>query len=228
MNSITPTTLHAKKVAAIDLDDCLAQCQTGQKFVFFLYHKKVIPFTFLIKVYVWFIFYKLGIIKNVKEVYVKAVSFAKGLSERRLRELVQEFYDTVLSTHISQSAISYLDTLRKDNFELLIISNSTDAVVSEVAKRLNIPRYFATQLELDDRGVYTGNITGPLMYAEEKARTLSTLAETEHIDLHESTALSDHHSDIFMFELVGHPVAVHPNKKLRIYAQSHQVPVVYF
>ena len=63
-------------------------------------------------------------------------------------------------------------------------------------------------------GVYTGNPTGLFVYGEGKARAIQELAAREGIDLSQSYAYSDSASDLPMLRLVGHPVAVNPDREL--------------
>ncbi len=63
-------------------------------------------------------------------------------------------------------------------------------------------------------GVYTGREGGPFNYREGKAQAIRELAAREEIDLAASYAYSDSESDLPMLRLVGHPVAVNPDKTL--------------
>jgi HAD superfamily hydrolase (TIGR01490 family) len=63
-------------------------------------------------------------------------------------------------------------------------------------------------------GVYTGRPTGLFIYGADKARAIERLAGREGIDLAASYAYSDSASDLPMLRLVGHPVAVNPDREL--------------
>jgi len=63
-------------------------------------------------------------------------------------------------------------------------------------------------------GHYTGRAGGPFTYREGKAEAIRELARREGIDLAASWAYSDSESDLPMLRLVGHPVAVNPDKEL--------------
>jgi len=69
-------------------------------------------------------------------------------------------------------------------------------------------------------GVYTGRPAGPFTYREGKAVAIRELAEREGIDLSESYAYSDSATDIPMLEVVGHPVAVNPDRVLERVARE--------
>ena len=54
------------------------------------------------------------------------------------------------------------------------------------------------------------------------------LAEREGIDLAHSTAYSDSHTDLPFLEVVGKPVAVNPDRKLRSIAEERGWPIQQF
>jgi phosphoserine phosphatase len=70
-----------------------------------------------------------------------------------------------------------------------------------------------TRSEIVD-GVYTGELDGPFVYGEGKAKALRQFATVEGISLESSWAYSDSVSDLPMLEAVGHPVAVNPDAEL--------------
>jgi HAD superfamily hydrolase (TIGR01490 family) len=63
-------------------------------------------------------------------------------------------------------------------------------------------------------GVYTGEPAGLFIYGGEKARAIEQLAAREGIELGSSYAYSDSSSDLPMLRIVGHPVAVNPDREL--------------
>jgi phosphoserine phosphatase len=77
-------------------------------------------------------------------------------------------------------------------------------------------------------GHYTGRAGGPFTYREGKAEAIRELAQREGIDLAASWAYSDSESDLPMLRLVGHPVAVNPDKALAQVARDNGWEVMRF
>src|SRR5690349_8220914 len=98
--------------------------------------------------------------------------------------------------------------------ELLAIVLTFDGAVGSVAEVVD--------------GVYTGREGGPFNYREGKAQALRELAEREAIDLAASYAYSDSESDLPMLRLVGHPVAVNPDKELARVAREEEWEIMRF
>jgi HAD superfamily hydrolase (TIGR01490 family) len=92
--------------------------------------------------------------------------------------------------------------------ELMAIVLTFDGAVGSVAEVVD--------------GVYTGREGGPFNYREGKAQAIRELAEREGIDLAASYAYSDSESDLPMLRLVGHPVAVNPDKELARVARAEE------
>ena len=73
-----------------------------------------------------------------------------------------------------------------------------------------------------------GREGGPFNYREGKAQAIRELAEREGIDLAASYAYSDSESDLPMLRLVGHPVAVNPDKELARVARAEGWEIMRF
>ena len=98
--------------------------------------------------------------------------------------------------------------------ELLAIVLTFDGAVGSVAEVID--------------GVYTGREGGPFNYREGKAQAIRELAAREDIDLAASYAYSDSESDLPMLRLVGHPVAVNPDKELARVARQEGWEIMRF
>ncbi len=77
-------------------------------------------------------------------------------------------------------------------------------------------------------GVYTGSPAGLFIYREEKALAIQQLARREGISLPDSYAYSDSASDLPMLRVVGHPVAVNPDRELLRVARQEGWEVLRF
>ena len=98
--------------------------------------------------------------------------------------------------------------------ELMAIVLTFDGAVGSVAEVID--------------GVYTGREGGPFNYREGKAQAIRELSEREGIDLSASYAYSDSESDLPMLRLVGHPVAVNPDKELARVARAEGWEIMRF
>jgi HAD superfamily hydrolase (TIGR01490 family) len=108
-----------------------------------------------------------------------------------------------------------------------IVSASPIEIVSPLADALGMTGAIATEPEVVD-GVYTGRLAKAFVYGEGKAERIRDLTLDRGYDLRLSYAYSDAASDLPMLRIVGHPVAVNPDRELRKVAQSEQWPILRF
>jgi HAD superfamily hydrolase (TIGR01490 family) len=94
-----------------------------------------------------------------------------------------------------------------------IVTAASNEIAQELARVLAMDGAIGTRSEiLDD--VYTGELDGPFVYGEGKAKALREFAAAQNISLDASWGYSDSVSDLPMLEALGHPVAVNPDAEL--------------
>jgi HAD superfamily hydrolase (TIGR01490 family) len=94
-----------------------------------------------------------------------------------------------------------------------IVTAASNEMAQMLARVLAMDGAIGTRSEIRD-GVYTGELDGPFVYGEGKAKALREFAAAEGIELEASWAYSDSVSDLPMLEAVGNPVAVNPDAEL--------------
>jgi HAD superfamily hydrolase (TIGR01490 family) len=111
--------------------------------------------------------------------------------------------------------------------DIYIISASPVEVVGELAKALDLTGGLGTESEIVD-GVYTGRLAAPFCYGEGKAEVVRKLVAEVGYDLNQCYAYADSASDLPILTLVGHPVAVNPDRSLATVAHRRGWPLVEF
>ncbi len=109
-----------------------------------------------------------------------------------------------------------------------IVTAASAELASMLAHVLAFEGAIGSNLSEVRDGVFTGQPSGPLVYRSDKARAIEQLAEREGIDLDASYAYSDSESDLPMLEVVGHPVAVNPDRVLLHVARERGWEVLRF
>jgi phosphoserine phosphatase len=99
----------------------------------------------------------------------------------------------------------------------VILSGALDFVLEPLADLAD--DVLCASLKQED-GVYTGEISGPPVAGDARARMLATFARKQGIDLSKSYAYADSISDLPMLEAVGRPVAVNPDLRLAAAAKG--------
>jgi HAD superfamily hydrolase (TIGR01490 family) len=109
-----------------------------------------------------------------------------------------------------------------------IVTAASQELAQMLASVLALDGAIGSQFSEERDGVYTGNPAGLFIYRSEKALAIQQLALREDIDLSESYAYSDSESDLPMLEVVGHPVAVNPDRELARVARERGWQILRF
>ena len=148
----------------------------------------------------------------------------RGLAESVLEEAGQRTFDKHLATEIYPESRALVKAHQDMGHTLAIITSATRYQAEPVARELGIEHLLYTQLGVED-GVLTGKVIRPTCYGEGKAIAGRSLTAKYDLDLEESYFYSDSHEDLPLFEIVGHPRPLNPNRKLAQIAKERQWPV---
>lgn len=96
---------------------------------------------------------------------------------------------------------------------VIAISGSPYELVKAMAEKYDFDDYRGTIYEVDENGIYTGNIT-PMWDSRSKLKAIQELCQKYDIDLSQSYAYGDTSGDFTMFQQVGYPHAMNPTKEL--------------
>jgi HAD superfamily hydrolase (TIGR01490 family) len=143
----------------------------------------------------------------------EAAKMTEGWEQDRVRQVVTEVLEEVISPLIYSEALERIHDHRAAGRLVCIVSSSPQEIVEPMARMLKIDHCIATRPRVVD-GRYTGELDF-YAYGPHKAAAIQALGEELGLDLGGSYAYSDSATDLPMLELVGNPVAVNPDKALR-------------
>ena len=132
-----------------------------------------------------------------------------------------------LLDNVRDEAQGFLDLHAEAGRDTYMVTASPIEIVARLAAELGMTGAIATVAEIED-GRYTGRLAEPFCYGPGKATAIARLAEQKGYDLERCYAYSDSASDLPMMEIVGHPVAVNPDRTLERTARERGWPVVEF
>ena len=144
----------------------------------------------------------------------------KGESEDRLRYFSEELFEEVLKPAIFDGTRELIAQSKKIGQRQIVITGALDFTIDRLCNYLEIEEFVSNKLEFVN-GYATGRILPPIMASATKAKWMREYAEREDINLSESYAYSDSISDLPMLSIVGHPVAVNPDFRLKQTATQH-------
>jgi phosphoserine phosphatase len=149
----------------------------------------------------------------------------KGRTPEEVRRWANAFGHSFLRKAVPEALRSKILTLKEGGCRIVLLSGSLQLIVDQLKDRLQAEVLIGTDLEVVD-GKLTGRKTGTFAYGRMKPEALFQRIDPEGIDWPGSWALADRLSDRPVLELVGHPVAVHGDRRLRRLASKRGWEIV--
>ena len=144
----------------------------------------------------------------------------EGESQDRLRYFSEELFEDVLKPAVFPGTKDLIAQSKKIGQRQIVITGALDFTIERLMDYLGIDEFMANRLEFVN-GYATGRLLPPVMASATKAKWIREYAEKNNINLSESYAYSDSISDLPMLSIVGHPVAVNPDFRLKQTALQH-------
>lgn len=173
----------------------------------------------------WLARYHLGFV-SMQDALVRAISFLEGTVEAHLRERTIAFYEERVRSRFRPGALRALEEHRKQGDRLVLLTSSTGHLSELVARDLGLDAVLCNRFEVDDAGLHTGRPLGEVCFGIGKRFYAQRYADEAGVPLSACAFYTDSYSDLPVMEVVGRPVAVHPDRRLRREALRRGWPVV--
>ena len=151
--------------------------------------------------------------EKLQRIRESVLTLTRGWDQQRIREIVRETLEQVVEPIVYREALELIDEHRSAGRRVFIVSASPEEIVEPLGAYLGVDEVIASRASIDDDGRYTGEMER-YAYGPFKAEIMHEVAEQQGIDLAASYAYSDSYTDAPMLEIVGHPVAVNPDRVL--------------
>lgn len=208
-------------IAIFDLDHTLTRRDTYLRFLGHTLRKRPWRLIWCMQLpFAWLVF-KGGYRDNawLKAVFLKAV--AGNIDRHSLDQIVGEFCKKTEQSQIYEDARKRVAFHQGRSDRLVLASASFDFYVVRLAKTLGFDEVLCTHAKWLNNNRLAGEIDGKNCYGPHKAAAVKKYLE-KFSDNREIFFYSDHHSDLPVFLLANHPVAINPTQKLRELAKEHK------
>jgi HAD superfamily hydrolase (TIGR01490 family) len=218
----------ATAAAFFDLDRTLISGSSAFSFGIAAWRNKLIPTGELLSDAVNALTFKLvgATDERSEAVRDRILHAVEGARQEDLLALNEEIIPRILE-RVRPESRGLLEMHHEAGRETWIVSASPIELVDPLAKALGMSGGIATRSEVEG-GRYTGQLDGPFVYGEGKREAIQALADERGYDLRLCYSYSDSASDLPMMEMVGHPVAVNPDRPLESVAHQRGWPMVIF
>lgn len=200
-------------ITIFDLDHTLLTRNSSYFFGFYLYHKQVFSSFKLVAAladYVRHRFFGLSIQKLHEKSFERLF---KGRSLPVIEHHVRGFLDEQLDQLLSPIVLERLRKAQRSGDYIMILSSSPDFLVSAIAERLSIDRWYATLYQTDHEERFTS--IKKILDGEGKFQIVHDLGKREKWPVGKMTVYSDSHLDLPVLEMASHAVGVNPDSALR-------------
>ncbi|MDP2772374.1 MAG: HAD-IB family hydrolase [Nocardioides sp.] len=156
---------------------------------------------------------------HVADARNSALSFIAGHTVRELEDLGEEIFDEAMAHRIWPGTRALAQMHLDQGQRVWLVTAAPIEIATIIARRLGLTGAMGTVSEHVD-GVYTGQLVGDLLHGPAKAEAIKALAAREGLDLAACSAYSDSYNDLPMLSLVGDPIAINPDARLRAHARA--------
>jgi HAD superfamily hydrolase (TIGR01490 family) len=216
------------EAAFFDLDKTIVARSSPLAFGRSFFREGLITRSSLLKsLYAQLMFHLMGADEHKMErMREEAAKLTAGWEQDRVRQVVAEVLDEVITPLIYAEALELMHDHRAAGRMIVIVSSSPEEIVEPLAKMLRVDNWIATKPRVED-GKYTGDLDF-YAYGPHKADAIKKLATEIDIELEGSYAYTDSVTDLPMLEAVGNPVVVNPDKNLRRLATDKEWAIEVF
>ena len=156
---------------------------------------------------------------HVADARSSALGFIAGHTVTELEELGEEIFDEGMAHRIWPGTRALAQLHLDEGQRVWLVTAAPIEIAQIIARRLGLTGAMGTVAEHVD-GVYTGRLVGELLHGPAKGEAIKALAAREGLDLARCSAYSDSINDLPMLSLVGDPVAINPDARLRAKAKE--------
>ena len=214
-----------KTLVIFDVDGTLFKGQTQKVFLKLLRTQNICKFIDYFFISLWFIAYKLTIIKSTKKIREIAYSKLKGFKVSAIDKIISANF-FLFKNRIFKESYNLINKHKKLNHNLLLISASVDPIIKKICNEFKMQEYLCTRLDVQNNK-YTGNLLGDALYGNHKCIKIKEYIKKSKISFNSIIYYADHISDQPVFEFVDIPVCVNPDKKLKKIALEKNWEIIF-
>jgi HAD superfamily hydrolase (TIGR01490 family) len=152
--------------------------------------------------------------------------YLRGKDLAEMQQLGADCFARDIRPRLAVRGIEAVAAHRAEGHTTVMLSGSLWFLLQPMAEFLGVNHVIATRLAVKAASVpgrgekLTTRLEGPHPYGRAKALLIKRFADERHLDLAASYAYADHYTDAEMLALVGHPVCVNPDARLRKEAEA--------
>jgi putative phosphoserine phosphatase/1-acylglycerol-3-phosphate O-acyltransferase len=200
-------------IAFFDLDRTITKAVSGKALARGAIRLGLFSLSDIFNAFYLSLVYKLNL-RDPLKIMDEMTRWVKGMEEKTMDGLCSEVFLKVLLPSVYSEARSEIKFHIKKSAKVVILSSALTQICREIAIKLDMDDIICSGLEVIN-GKLTGNTIGRLCFGEEKKLRLIEYCEKNNTNPADSWYYGDSISDLPALSIVGNPVCVNPDNKLR-------------
>jgi HAD superfamily hydrolase (TIGR01490 family) len=209
-----------KYIAFFDLDKTILSVNSGSLLVRQAYKDKIMGIGDLVNAIIQGYLYKFRL-RETNLIISKMGTWLKGIRQESIDELCSEVVNSYLIKYIRPQIKNEIAFHRESNAAIIILSSAITSICEPLGRYLGVDDIICTTME-NELGILTGKPVGNYCFEDEKMIRLLSYCNENNYDPSTAWYYADSISDLSVFEAVGHPVCVSPDRKLAIHARNNR------
>ena len=162
----------------------------------------------------WLAQYSLGF-ASLEVALGQAGAIISGTGSLDVRARTRDFFEAHVRARYRPGAYLALRQHAQAGDALVLLSATSGYLAELVCEELGLQGALCNRLEVDERGMHTGRTIGKVCFGAGKVWHARSYAEEKGVELTACAFYTDSYTDVPMLEVVGRPVAVNPDLRLR-------------
>ena len=151
-------------------------------------------------------------------------TYLRGLPVEEVLEQARQCHRQRIVPRLSEAGAACVREHKARGHGIVLLTGSLSFLMAPLQEELGADWLIATEAAVNGPS-FTGETRGLHPRGENKLRLLLELAVAQGLDLDQSYGYGDHFQDFFFLGRCGHPVAVNPDRRLRLLAQRRGWPI---
>lgn len=157
--------------------------------------------------------------QDVRKIYEIAIADMAGHTLKRVLEIGRECFELDVKKRLFSHIVEQLQEHQKKGDVVVLLTSAPYMLVQILKEYLKADEAYCMGPEIEE-GILVQRLQEPLCYAEGKAYYAQLAAQKYGTELKYCHFYTDHISDLFLLEKVGHPHPVNPEFRLKQEAQK--------
>ncbi|HCU24617.1 MAG TPA: hypothetical protein DF383_06345 [Deltaproteobacteria bacterium] len=216
-----------KPIAFFDVDKTLCDCYSGFYTTIELMRRNIIKKRRILQALFYNTIGRLHINANVRRLYEIAVADMAGTHIDDILKIGRHTFDRHVKPTMFVEGMEEIEALRGQGYAVALLSSAPYMLIEIMQEFLRTDAAFSNGPVIEN-GILTRKVREPICYKEGKVQVARQYAEAQGLTLRDCKFYSDSISDLPLLSVVGHPVAVNPDYKLKREALRRRWPILQF